>query len=202
MKQAPNVPQPELGFLREILSCVDAVRRAQGLSSLRHSATLTRAAEQQLSVLSSRPDITHEGLEGVSFDRRLALAGCIGFTARECIGRNFLSPPQLVTAWQHSPSHARNLLWDGATIGGLALGTVYERRTGLHARICVFILGQRNDGSYAKYASSWTKWALSRRRYARAVSTLQSQVGNDRICVAAAVASKNDFAYVCGGRAQ
>jgi uncharacterized protein YkwD len=99
----------------DVLSHINALRRSRGLSTLRLSTALGRAADSHSTAMATRGFFAHESADGSSFWKRVAR-----FYPRRngewAVGENLLwSSPDVDGAgalrmWMSSPSHRKILL--------------------------------------------------------------------------------------------
>jgi uncharacterized protein YkwD len=101
---------------RAVLAEVNALRRSRGLSFLRLSDSLTRAADQHSAEMARLGYFAHESADGSAFDRRVARYYSWTKSRYWSVGENLLwSSPGVDAAgalrlWLNSPPHRKNLL--------------------------------------------------------------------------------------------
>lgn len=116
------------GFSTPVIAqTVNQVRSAAGLATLATDACLTRAAEAKLQEMLELGYWGHyRPSDGAMSWRFLNAEGCRYTSAGENLARGFSSTQQVVSAWEASPAHARNLLDARFTAAGYASGTNAE----------------------------------------------------------------------------
>lgn len=94
----------------EALASLNAERKAQGLSPLRLSAKLEKAAQGHACDNAARRSISHDSSDGGTLKTRLRKVGYSFRTAAENTGRGFASGTRAVEWWMNSPKHRTNIL--------------------------------------------------------------------------------------------
>ena len=108
--QACNVPSNANALQAEVLSHLNAQRKANGLSALKLSAKLDKAAQGHACDNAARQSISHVSSDGSQLQNRLRRAGYAYRTAAENTGRGFASGARAVQWWMNSPDHKHNML--------------------------------------------------------------------------------------------
>lgn len=105
-----SIPSNADAMQRELLSHLNAERKARGLSALSLSAKLDKAAQGHACDNAKRKSISHTSSDGGTLKTRLRRAGYSFRTAAENTGRGFGSGARAVEWWMHSPKHKDNIL--------------------------------------------------------------------------------------------
>jgi uncharacterized protein YkwD len=100
--QACNVPSNANALQAEVLSNLNAQRKANGLSPFKLSQKLDNAA---------RRSISHDSSDGGTLTTRLRKAGYKYRAAAENTGRGFGTGTRAVEWWMNSPKHRSNILF-------------------------------------------------------------------------------------------
>lgn len=108
--QACHVPENADAMQQELLTHLNAQRKAHGLSALRLSAKLDNAAQGHACDNANRRSISHDSSDGGTLKTRLRRAGYNFRTAAENTGRGFASGARAVEWWMNSPKHRSNIL--------------------------------------------------------------------------------------------
>lgn len=108
--QACKVPDGAAAMQQELLSSLNAERKARGLSALVLSAKLDKAAQGQACDNARRKSISHTSSDGGTLKTRLRRAGYDFRTAAENTGRGFATGARAVEWWMNSPKHKDNIL--------------------------------------------------------------------------------------------
>ena len=108
--QACSIPGNASALQQELLSHLNAERKARGLSPLTLSAKLDKAAQGHACDNASRRSISHTSSDGGTLKTRLRRAGYAFRTAAENTGRGFGSGARAVQWWMNSPKHKDNIL--------------------------------------------------------------------------------------------
>ncbi len=113
--EANNLSQPVIA--RTTLCLLNSERRARGLSSLRLSRPLSRAASGHSRDMVSRSYFAHTAPGGPSLVQRVRKTGYLKSAHRWRVGENIAwgaggksSAEAIVTAWMHSPQHRKAIL--------------------------------------------------------------------------------------------
>lgn len=105
-----NIPSNASAMQQELLSHLNAERKARGLSALTLSAKLDKAAQGHACDNAKRKSISHTSSDGGTLKTRLRKVGYGFRTAAENTGRGFASGARAVEWWMHSPKHKDNIL--------------------------------------------------------------------------------------------
>lgn len=104
------IPGNASAMQAEVLTNLNAERKAQGLSPLRLSSKLSNAAQGHACDNAKRQSISHTSSDGGTLKTRLRKAGYAFRTAAENTGRGFASGARAVQWWMNSPKHRDNIL--------------------------------------------------------------------------------------------
>lgn len=104
-----------------VLARVNAERQAAGLSPLRRSALLDRAAQSQACDNAARGIYSHTGADGSDLRQRLRRAGYPTRTGAENTALGFEDPARLTAFWMASPGHRSNILLPAARDIGIGI---------------------------------------------------------------------------------
>ena len=118
---ACNVPGNASAMQAELLTNLNAERKANGLSPLRLSAKLDKAAQGHACDNASRRSISHVSSDGGTLKNRLRRAGYAFRTAAENTGRGFASGARAVEWWMNSSKHRDNILLRKAKEVGIGI---------------------------------------------------------------------------------
>lgn len=118
---ACSVPGNAGAMQAELLSHLNAERKAQGLSALRASAKLDKAAQGHACDNAKRRSISHVSSDGGTLKNRLRRAGYAFRTAAENTGRGFASGARAVEWWMNSSKHRDNILLRKAKEVGIGI---------------------------------------------------------------------------------
>ncbi|MBA3911911.1 MAG: CAP domain-containing protein [Rhodobacter sp.] len=105
----------------ELLSHPNAERRAKGLSPLRLSAKLDKAAQGHGCDNANRMSMSHVSSDGRTLKNRLRRVGYAFRTAAENTGRGFASGARVVQWWMNSSKHRDNILLRKAKEVGIGI---------------------------------------------------------------------------------
>jgi uncharacterized protein YkwD len=105
-----TIPSNSNAMQQELLSHLNAERKARGMSPLTLSAKLDKAAQGHACDNAKRKSISHTSSDGGTLKTRLRRAGYSFRTAAENTGRGFASGARAVEWWMHSPKHKDNIL--------------------------------------------------------------------------------------------
>jgi uncharacterized protein YkwD len=105
-----TIPSNADAMQQELLSHLNAERKARGMSALTLSAKLDKAAQGHACDNAKRKSISHTSSDGGTLKTRLRRAGYSFRTAAENTGRGFASGARAVEWWMHSPKHKDNIL--------------------------------------------------------------------------------------------
>lgn len=109
---ACNVPSNSDALQAEVLSNLNAERKAHGLSPLKLSPKLDKAAQGHACDNADRRSISHDSSDGGTLKTRLRKVGYKVRAAAENTGRGFGSGARAVEWWMNSPHHRSNILFD------------------------------------------------------------------------------------------
>jgi uncharacterized protein YkwD len=102
--------RPAATAAANVVTYVNAQRRARGLAPLTTSAPLARAAQEQASYMARIGRMTHTGSGGTSVGTRVTRAGYRWSMVGENIAYGQRNSSAVVAAWMASPPHAANIL--------------------------------------------------------------------------------------------
>ncbi|WP_309668264.1 CAP domain-containing protein [Tabrizicola sp.] len=130
MASACNIPSNSGAMQAQLIDNLNAERKARGLSPVRLSTTLDKAAQGHACDNAKRMSISHVSSDGGSLKTRLRRAGYAYRTAAENTGRGFASGARAVEWWMNSPKHKQNMLMGQVRdIGvGIALSAAPDSR--------------------------------------------------------------------------
>lgn len=125
-----NIPSNASAMQAELIEHLNAERRARGLTPLRLSAALDKAAQGQACDNAKRMSISHDSSDGSHLQQRLRRVGYNYRTAAENTGRGFASGARAVEWWMNSPKHKTNMLMSQVSeIGvGIAMSSAPDSR--------------------------------------------------------------------------
>lgn len=106
-----NVPANSDVLQKQLLAELNAERTARGLSPLKLSAKLDKAAQGHACDNAKRRSISHDSSDGGTLKTRLRKAGYKYRAAAENTGRGFGTPERAVDWWMNSPKHRTNILY-------------------------------------------------------------------------------------------
>jgi uncharacterized protein YkwD len=135
--QACNVPGNAGSMQKELLSHLNAERKARGLPALVLSAKLDKAAQGHACDNAGRKSISHTSSDGGTLKTRLRRAGYAFRTAAENTGRGFASGARAVEWWMDSPRHKDNILLRKAREVGVGIAVSPAPDNKLHWIIVV-----------------------------------------------------------------
>lgn len=116
--QVSSAPAASTGFAADL----NAFRASQGQGAMSANAALTRAAQAHAEDMARRGYFSHDspgGPNGDDFVARARSGGCAMTTGAENIANGQRSEAQVLTAWQNSSGHRRNMLVRSYTQYGL-----------------------------------------------------------------------------------
>ncbi len=105
-----NIPSGSDAMQKELLSHLNAERKARGMPALVLSAKLDKAAQGAACDNAKRKSISHVSSDGGTLKTRLRRVGYGFRTAAENTGRGFASGARAVEWWMNSPKHKDNIL--------------------------------------------------------------------------------------------
>jgi uncharacterized protein YkwD len=132
-----TIPSNANAMQQELLSHLNAERKARGLSALSLSAKLDKAAQGHACDNAKRKSISHTSSDGGTLKTRLRRAGYSFRTAAENTGRGFASGARAVEWWMHSPKHKDNILLRKAREVGVGIAVSPAPDNKLHWIIVV-----------------------------------------------------------------
>jgi uncharacterized protein YkwD len=109
--EACTVPSNANALQAEVLSHLNAQRKANGLTALKISAKLDKAAQGHACDNADRRSISHDSSDGGTLTTRLRKAGYKYRAAAENTGRGFGTGARAVEWWMNSPHHRDNILF-------------------------------------------------------------------------------------------
>jgi uncharacterized protein YkwD len=119
--QACNVPSNAKALQSEVLAHLNAERKAYGLSPLKLSPRLDKAAQGHACDNADRRSISHDSSDGGTLTTRLRKAGYKYRAAAENTGRGFGTGARAVEWWMNSPKHRSNILFDRVKDVGIGI---------------------------------------------------------------------------------
>lgn len=105
------VPANAEALQKALLADLNAERTSRGLSPLKLSAKLDKAAQGHACDNAARRSISHDSSDGGTLKTRLRKAGYSFRAAAENTGRGFGTPERAVAWWMNSPKHRTNILF-------------------------------------------------------------------------------------------
>jgi len=129
---ACDVPDDAAAQQAEVLANVNAERKAQGLSALRPSPKLDKAAQSLACDNADRQSISHDSSDGGTLKTRLREAGYAFRAAAENTGRGFGSGARAVEWWMDSEKHRDNILLRKAKEVGIGIAVSAAPDSKLH----------------------------------------------------------------------
>lgn len=135
--QACTVPGNAGAMQKELLSHLNAERKARGLPALILSAKLEKAAQGHACDNAKRKSISHTSSDGGTLKTRLRRAGYAFRMAGENTGRGFATGTRAVEWWMNSPHHKDNILMRRAREIGVGIAVSPAPDSKLHWIIVV-----------------------------------------------------------------
>lgn len=135
--QACILPGNAAAMQKELLSHLNAERKAQGLPALALSAKLDKAAQGHACDNAKRRSISHTSSDGGTLKTRLRRVGYGYRTAAENTGRGFATGARAVQWWMNSPHHKDNILLRKAREVGVGIAVSPAPDNKLHWIIVV-----------------------------------------------------------------
>lgn len=132
-----SIPPNADAMQKELLSNLNAERKARGLSALTLSAKLDKAAQGAACDNAKRRSISHVSSDGGTLKTRLRRVGYGFRTAAENTGRGFASGARAVEWWMNSPKHKDNILLRKAREVGVGIAVSAAPDSKLHWIIVV-----------------------------------------------------------------
>lgn len=126
------IPENAAAQQKEVLANVNAERKAHGLSALKLSSKLDKAAQSLACDNAARQTISHESSDGGTLKTRLRKAGYAFRTAAENTGRGFGSGARVVEWWMGSDKHRDNILLRKAKDAGIGIAVSAAPDNKLH----------------------------------------------------------------------
>ncbi len=107
-----NLPSNAAALREEAVQLINAQRKAAGLSSVRPSNALSRAAQGHACDSAMRRKMSHVGSDGSKFTTRILRAGYsyAGGSPNENVGWGYNTPSGIVQGWMESSGHRKNIL--------------------------------------------------------------------------------------------
>ncbi|KKC33382.1 hypothetical protein WH91_09325 [Devosia psychrophila] len=102
----------------EILSAINAVRKANGAPQWSYNSQLEDAARSQARLMAQKNTMSHD--LGVTLRQRVTTAGYLGAVG-ENVGKGYTSLPAVIQGWMDSSGHRGTLLSNRFTEFGLAV---------------------------------------------------------------------------------
>lgn len=116
----------------EVLAHLNAQRKAHGLSALRPSQKLEKAAQGHACDNAARRSISHESSDGATLKTRLKKVGYRFRAAAENTGRGFGTAERAVEWWMNSPHHRDNILFHRVREVGIGIAVSDAPDSKLH----------------------------------------------------------------------
>lgn len=129
---ACDIPIDAAAQQQAVLANVNAERKAQGLSALKLSSRMDKAAQSLACDNAERQSISHESTDGGTLKTRLRKAGYAFRTAAENTGRGFGSGARAVEWWMGSSKHRDNILLRKAREVGIGIAVSAAPDSKLH----------------------------------------------------------------------
>ncbi|HLQ20264.1 MAG TPA: CAP domain-containing protein [Tabrizicola sp.] len=131
------IPPGSDAMQKELLTHLNAERKARGLPALVLSAKLDKAAQGHACDNAKRKSISHTSSDGGTLKTRLRKAGYAFRTAAENTGRGFATGARAIEWWMHSPRHKDNILLRKAREVGVGIAVSPAPDNKLHWIIVV-----------------------------------------------------------------
>ena len=131
------IPEDAASQQQEVLANVNAERKAQGLTTLKLSSKLDKAAQSLACDNAERQSISHDSSDGGTLKTRLRTAGYAFRTAAENTGRGFGSGARAVEWWMGSSKHRDNILLRKAREVGIGIAVSAAPDSKLHWTLVV-----------------------------------------------------------------
>ena len=129
---ACDIPEDAAAQQAEVLANVNAERKAHGLSALKLSTKLDKAAQSLACDNADRQSISHDSSDGGTLKTRLRKAGYSFRAAAENTGRGFGSGERAVEWWMGSDKHRDNILLRKAKEVGIGIAVSAAPDSKLH----------------------------------------------------------------------
>lgn len=130
--QACMVPTNAANLQAEVLSHLNAQRKAAGLTPFKMSAKLEKAAQGHACDNARRRSISHDSSDGGTLVTRLRQVGYKYRAAAENTGRGFGSGARAVEWWMNSPKHRSNILFGRVRDVGIGIAVSDAPDSKLH----------------------------------------------------------------------
>lgn len=109
--------RPESLTREQILSAINAVRKANGAPPWTYNPQLEQAARSQARLMASKDKLSHD--LGVTLRERVTAAGYLGAVG-ENVAKGYKTLPDVIEGWLASPGHRSTLLSSKFVEFGLA----------------------------------------------------------------------------------
>jgi uncharacterized protein YkwD len=129
---ACSIPANASAMQAEVIAHLNAERKARGLSALRLSPALDKAAQALACDNAKRRSISHVSSDGSHLQHRLRRVGYAYRTAAENTGRGFATGKRAVEWWMNSPHHKDNILMSGIRDVGVGIAMSAAPDSRLH----------------------------------------------------------------------
>ncbi len=96
----------------EVLSRINQIRQAHGLSTLSQNNEITNAARNHSADMAAHENMSHTGSDGSGPGDRMTRAGYSWSAYGEIVGYGYSTPQAIVDAWMNSPAHRDVILFD------------------------------------------------------------------------------------------
>lgn len=142
-----TIPQVGAVIASVVVELTNGERAEEGLGTLSHSDTLTRAAEAKARDMAAKGYFAHVSPDGTTPWKWMADVGYTFVYAGENLAIDFDESPDVVRAWMASPSHRANIVGTQfSEIGVAVVDGVYEGRP---ATFVVQMFGTPRPGASA-----------------------------------------------------
>ncbi len=131
------IPSNASAMQQDLLTHLNAERKARGLPGLVLSTKLDKAAQGHACDNAKRKSISHTSSDGGTLKTRLRKAGYAFRTAAENTGRGFATGARAVEWWMNSPKHKDNILLRKAREVGVGIAVSPAPDNKLHWIIVV-----------------------------------------------------------------
>ena len=115
---ASTANKPESLSRDEIISAINATRKANGAPAWGYNANLEAAARSQARLMASKDTLSHD--LGVTLRQRVTEAGYMGAVG-ENVAKGYKTLPEVIGGWLESQGHRNTLLSPKFTEFGLAV---------------------------------------------------------------------------------
>lgn len=120
-KASCTLPPEAQSYVNEMADALNAQRRSNGLSPLRHDRRLSQAAAIHACDMQVRGFFDHRGSDGTRAHDRVIRAGFRSCQTSENIAYGYPTANSVVTGWMNSPGHRRNMLSTGVEEFGIGV---------------------------------------------------------------------------------